>query len=183
MKRAQLVRAAVGGQRQAQQTIFERYQPLVRNFLLQRNLSLAEAEEITQETFISVFEALPFYNGRSSLRTWICAIAQHELVDYYRKSKIKTVLFSVFPGLEKFVSRSLGPEAEFEKKELRRKVKKVFSLLTEGYAQVLRLKYIEGLSVQEIAKLLGETEKAVESRLTRARKAFVRVYAVIDQNS
>ncbi len=183
MKTAQLVTAAIRGRKTAQREIFARFEPLVRNFLRQRGLDEDEVDEITQETFISVFEALPFYNRRSLLKTWMCAIAQHELVDYYRRRKIKTVLFSVFPALEGFVSRSLGPEAQLEKKELGRKVKKVLSLLAEGYAQVLRLKYIEGLSVHEIASLLGETEKAIESRLTRARKAFAKVYAVIDQHS
>ncbi|MCJ7828001.1 sigma-70 family RNA polymerase sigma factor [Patescibacteria group bacterium] len=178
----ELVRLAAIGHKPAQAKLFCRYQPLVLNFLRQRGLEEELVEEISQEAFISVFEALPFYNGRAKLSTWICAIVKHELVDYYRKKKIKTVLFSVFPRLEGLASRSLGPEMEFEKKELVRKVKKALSLLTEGYERVLRLKYIEGLSVREIASQLNLTQKTVESRLTRARKAFARVYAIIDQS-
>ena len=163
--------------------IYKKYRERVLNFILQRVESLEDAEEILQETFVSVFEALPFYSGKSSLLTWICGIAKHEVVDFYRKRRIKTIVFSVFPALEIFVSQALGPEGELEEKELKRKVIKVLGLLAEGYSRVLRLKYLQGLSVREIARKLGETEKAVESRLTRARRAFAKLYVVIDQKS
>ena len=181
-ERFDFINQALSGSPKAQKKIFDQFAPRVKNFLRQRGLAEDEVEEVAQETFISVFEALPFYNYRSSLSTWICSIAKHELIDYYRKRKIKTILFSFFPGLEGLVSRSLGPEAVLEKKELIRKVKKAFSLLTEGYTQVLRLKYIEGFSVRQIACQLEVTEKTIESRLTRARKAFARVYGVIEKS-
>jgi len=114
--------------------------------------------------------------------TWLCGIAKHEIADFYRKKKIKTIVFSLFPALESFVSQALSPEGVLEEKELKEKVVKILRLLAEGYAQVLRLKYIQEFSVREIAESLGETEKAIESRLTRARKAFAKLYVVIDQH-
>lgn len=174
----ELIKRAVQGDRKAQGEIFKTYQGQVLGFILQRVDNLEDAEEIFQETFISVFTALPFYSARSSLLTWICGIAKHEVADYYRKRRLKTIVFSLFPSLQKFVSLALDPEGILEEKELKAKIKKVLTILAEGYAQVLRLKYIEGFSVRQIARKLGETEKAIESRLTRARKAFVRLYVV-----
>jgi len=176
-----LIQKAVVGNEKAQGEIFRAYKKRVLNFILQRVNNFEDAEEILQETFISVFEALPFYSKKSSLLTWVCGIAKHEVADFYRKKKIKSIVFSLFPSLELFVSQALSPEGILEKKEFKRKVLKVLGLLREGYAQVLRLKYIQGFSVREIAEKLGETEKAIESRLTRARRAFARLYAVVDQ--
>jgi RNA polymerase sigma-70 factor (ECF subfamily) len=176
-----IVEQAILGDRKAQGKIFVSHQGRVLNFILQRVEKIEDAEEILQETFISVFEALPFFEGRSSLLTFVCGIARHEVADFYRKKRIKTIVFSLFPILENLVSRALGPEAVLEEKELRVKIKKVFSLLGEGYGRVLRLKYIEGFSVREIARKLAESEKAIESRLTRARKAFARLYVVVNQ--
>lgn len=180
---SQLVKRAVVGDKKAQAKVFRAHQERVLNFILQRVKDLEDAEEVLQETFISVFEALPFYSVKSSLLTWICGIAKHEIADFYRKKKIKTIVFSIFPSLEDFVGQALSPEGILEKKELKEKIIKVLNLLAEGYSRVLRLKYIEGFSVREIARRLGETEKAIESRLTRARKAFVKLYVAIDQKN
>lgn len=176
-----LIQQAIAGNKKAQGLIFKTHQARVFYFVLQRVEAIEDAEEILQEIFISVFAALPFYSGRSSLLTWICGIAKHEVADFYRKKKIKTVVFSLFPSLEVFVSEALGPESLLEKKEVKQRVVKALQLLREGYHQVLRLKYIEGFSVAQIAQGLGESEKAIESRLTRARKAFAKLYVVLDQ--
>lgn len=131
-----------------------------------------DAEEILQETLISIHESLPFFKGKSSFFTWACGIANHEIADFYRKKKIKTLLFSHFPFLEEIVYEALAPDERFEKQELRKEVKKVLSELAEGYSQILRLKYYQGLSMTEIAGKLKTTAKAVESKLSRAREAF-----------
>ncbi len=130
------------------------------------------AEELLQETLISGYESLPQFGGRSTFLSWLCGIAKHEIADFYRKKKIKTILFSRLPFLEKLVDQALGPEEKAIEAELKGKMARVFKGLTEGYRIILRLKYIEGLSVAQIAQDLGLTMKAVESRLTRARVAF-----------
>lgn len=132
----------------------------------------SDAEEILQETLISAHESYVFFEGKSSFFTWLCAIANHEIADFYRKKKIKTLLFSRFPFLENLVSEALSPDESYEKQELRKEVKRILSCLTEGYSQILRLKYYKGLSMFEIAGKLKTTVKAVESRLSRARGAF-----------
>jgi len=144
----------------------------LRDYLFHHVPEAVEAEEIFQETLIAAAESLPTYKGKSSFFTWLCAIANHEIADFYRKKKLKTLLFSHFPFLEDLVSQALGPEEELLKKELRKEVKKTLSGLTEGYSQILRLKYYQGLSVKEIARKLHLTIKAAESRLSRARLAF-----------
>ncbi|MBI4999350.1 sigma-70 family RNA polymerase sigma factor, partial [Candidatus Gottesmanbacteria bacterium] len=59
-----------------------------------------------------------------------------------------------------------------QQKEIKREVEKVFASLSEGYRQILRLKYIEGFTVAQIGKILRLSFKSTESRLFRARLAF-----------
>lgn len=156
--------------------IYQKYQARLRKFISNKVGSEQDIEEILQESLIAAVDCLPLYSGKSTLFTWICGIARHEIADYYRKKKIKTFLFSHLPWLEELAHDALGPEQIFMRRELEEKVKKTLSRLSEGYAEVLRLKYYQGLSVEQIAIKLNETVKGVESKLFRARQAFIKVY-------
>jgi len=156
--------------------IYQKYQGQLLNFILMKVKRREDAEEILQETMMSAIDSLPLFRGNSSLYTFLCSIAKHEIADFYRRRKIKSLLFSHFPGLENLASQALSPERELEEKELKREVIKVLRALGEGYSQILRLKYIDGLSYQEIAKKLKRSAKAVESKLARAREAFAQAW-------
>lgn len=130
------------------------------------------AEEILQDTFMSALSSLAGFNFKSKLSSWLIAISRHETADYYRKQKIKEIVFSRLPFLKKLFSQALSPETAWEEKELKEKIKKTFSGLSEGYGQILRLKYIEGFSVTQISQKLGISYKSCESKLFRARTAF-----------
>jgi len=148
----------------------------LKKFIDQRVANSEEAEEIFQETLVSASECLELYSGKSSFFTWLCGIAKHEIADFYRKKKIKTILFSRLPWLENFATEALGPEQILLRKEVIEQARKALAGLSEGYQQVLRLKYYQGLSIKEIAWQLNETVKAIESRLSRARKAFAKAF-------
>lgn len=135
-----------------------------------------DVEDIVQETLIAIYDSLALFKGKSSFFTWCCAIAKHEIADFYRKKKIKQIVFSRLPWLEDLVSEALGPELEYQEIEAKAKILKTLKKLSEGYSRILRLKYVEGLSMRQIANELNLTVKAVESRLTRARLAFQKIY-------
>ena len=157
--------------------LYEKYFQKLLNFILLKIDDPQDAEEILQDTFVSAIDSLPLFSGKSSLFTWLCGIAKHEVADFYRKKKIKTIFFSHFPILEKLASRALGPEEELMEAEIKKRIKIVFRKLSEGYGKILRLKYVEGNSVAQVADILGITLKAAESRLSRARFAFRKVWA------
>ena len=140
-----------------------------------------DVDEIVQDTLLSALDSLPGFKGQSQLFTWVGGIARHEIVDFYRRKKIKQIVFSKLPFLEKLVSQALGPELAYQELETKTKILATLKRLSEGYAQILRLKYVEELSMRQIANQLNLTVKAVESRLTRARLAFQKVY--VDQEN
>jgi len=137
-----------------------------------------DVEDIVQDVLISALDSLPRFKGNSGLFTWVGAIARHETVDFYRRRKIKQIVFSRLPFLERLVSEALGPELAYQELETKRKILGTLKSLSEGYREILRLKYIEDLSMRQIAEKLDITIKAVESRLSRARLAFQKNYAV-----
>lgn len=158
----------------------EEYRQRLTKFVAKRVDNFLDAEEIVQDTLISALDSLPTFKGKSSQFTWLCGIARHEIADFYRRKKIKQIVFSKLPFLEKLVSEALGPELAFQELETKTKILKTFKNISEGYTRILRLKYVEGLSMKQIAYKLNLTVKAVESRLTRARLAFQLEYAKKD---
>jgi RNA polymerase sigma-70 factor (ECF subfamily) len=171
MKQKQLIKKLIQGDKRAERELFEIYYERVLNFICQK-ANPADAEEIVQDTFVSALKSLPRFNGNSKLSTWLFSIARHELADFYRKKKIKKIVFSRLPFLEGLVSEALSPELSLEEKELKQKISQSLKSINEGYWQILRLKYRDGLSMKQISRQLKITVKAVESRLFRARRAF-----------
>lgn len=138
-----------------------------------------DAQEIVQDTLFAFLEACRDFQGKASLKTFLFSICQHKIVDYYRRKKLKQVVFSQMPQLEMLVSPLVTPEDEFDKKVVQEKIKNVMASLLPQYQKVLQSKYTEDLSVVEIAKQLALTVKSAESLLFRARKAFVKAFISI----
>ncbi len=179
----ELVKQIIKGNKKAIREFYKTYQARLLNFILKKVANRKDAEEILQDTFISALDSLPLFKFNSSLYTWLCSISYHEIVDFYRKRKLKTIIFSRLPWLKKIVDQALGPQLVLEEKQAKTRIYQTFKNLSEGYSQILRLKYIDGLSVKEIAQKLKTTVKAVESKLSRARLAFQEKYAEETQNS
>ncbi len=117
---------------------YKDYKPRLLNFILRKVSNRKDAEEILQDIFVSVLDSLPLFSYKSSLFTWLCAIARHEIVDFYRRKKLKTIIFSRLPFLKKIVDRALGPELAMQEKEAKQRILKTFRNLSEGYSQILR---------------------------------------------
>lgn len=134
------------------------------------------AEEITQDVFLDFIENIRDFRGESSIKTFLFTIARNKIIDHIRKKKIKKILFSAIPS---FIVEGLATvvmDEEIEKKELTRKIKRVFDHLPNDYRIILRLKYLDGEKVMGIAKKLSLNFKATESLLFRARRAFVKIF-------
>ena len=121
-------------------------------------------------------EALRDFRFQSSLKTFLFSIARHKIVDQIRKKKIKNILFSRLPSYIVEGLKVAFIDEEIDKKELREKIMKILESLPNDYRVILRLKYIEGIKIKEIAEKLKMNFKATESLLFRARKNFIKVY-------
>jgi RNA polymerase sigma-70 factor (ECF subfamily) len=89
---------------------------------------------------------------------------------------MKQMVFSQIPQLESLVSPLLTPEDELESNLLKRKINQALDALLPRYRTALLSKYMDNLSVAEIAQHFAITLKSAESILFRARKAFVKAF-------
>jgi RNA polymerase sigma-70 factor (ECF subfamily) len=150
----------------------KKYRKSIEKFVSQKIEDMGLVEEITNDVLWSAWESRENFNHKCEEFSWICSIAKHKIIDYYRKKKIKQVLFSNNPIYEEIADKALTPERDVLKNELKEEIKNTFMELNEGYGKLLRLKYIDGLKIKEISSILKISLKAVESRLSRAKKQF-----------
>jgi RNA polymerase sigma-70 factor (ECF subfamily) len=135
-----------------------------------------DAEDVLQETFLKAFHALPKFEGRSSLSTWLYRIAVNEALMILRQQKTQFSLFEDNDsGEEKdnvdlqLVDWCCLPETELQSTETRRVLDEAVQRLSPALRLVFLLRDVEGLSVKDTADALGITESAVKVRLLRAR--------------
>lgn len=155
---------------------YRHYSPRLATFIRNKVANESDVEEILQDTLLATIEAMRDFSFKSSLFTFICSIAYHKVIDFYRKKKIKNIFFSQMPEVESLISSLLGPEDIFDRKFLAQKIKNTFASIAPNHSLILKLKYLYGYSVEEIAKKLSISFKSAESQLFRARKAFVSEY-------
>ncbi len=159
---ADLVSRLRRGDADAANEFFDRYAARVRRFIAQSlGARASEADDLLQETFIALAEALPFFRGDSSLFTFACAIAHRKVLSFVRTNarRARLVRAAAIPGPEP--RRDIGTRRDFND---------VLLQLPPEYREALVLKYVEEISIAEIARVLELSEHAVESRLARARK-------------
>lgn len=173
MEDKELVLKILTRDRKALLVFYRRYAPKLSRFIAGKIANPADAEEVLQDTLYAFLEAIRDFQGKSNIQTFLFSICQHKVIDYYRRKKLKHAVFSQMPRLEAIISPLTGPEDQLDATLVKEKIHAVLGRLLPRHRQILQLKYLEGLSVAEIAKRLAMTFKSVESQLFRARKAFV----------
>ena len=135
-----------------------------------------DAEDILQETFIKAYKALPNFERRSSLSTWLYRIATNEALMFLRKKRLVQV--SMDAPIEndegdirprQIVDWCCLPETEIMSAEALTHLDISVQALPESLRTVFLLRDIEGLSTRETAEVLSISESAVKTRLSRAR--------------
>ncbi len=136
-----------------------------------------DAEDILQDTFLKAMRALPTFEGRSSLSTWIYRIATNEALMLLRKRKhgnssLDDVKYDESEEGERelqIIDWCCLPERELISGEARKFLDKAIESLPDLLKLVFILRDIEGLSIRETAEALNLTEVTVKTRLLRAR--------------
>lgn len=154
----------------------EENQSRVYNLALRMLNDPQEAEDVLQETFLNAYKALPEFQGRSSLSTWLYRIASNASLMRLRKKLPDTVSVDEPLTLDtgdsvprQLVDWSSLPEDELLSSEARHMMDVAVSELPEPLRVVFVLRDLEGLSTAETGEILGLSEGAVKTRLHRAR--------------
>jgi RNA polymerase sigma-70 factor (ECF subfamily) len=171
-----LVRAAQRGDAQAFRALVERYQRRVVQLALGMVKDADEAMDITQETFVRVHRYLPSFKGDSSFFTWTYRIAMNLSLDVQRR-KARSERVEMGENDDAEIEAAMdppshalaGPQRQALNEELRGKIEEALAGLSENHRAILILREVEGLSYEELARVLGIRKGTVMSRLFHAR--------------
>ena len=136
-----------------------------------------DAEDVLQETYIKAFRALPDFEGRSSLTTWLYRIAVNEALMLVRKRKPQTISVEENTPFDaeaesdemEIVDFCCLPEGELLSSESRRFLDQAVQNLPANLRVVFVMRDMEGFSIQETAEALNLSKNNVKTRLLRAR--------------
>jgi RNA polymerase sigma-70 factor (ECF subfamily) len=183
-----LVQRMLGGDEEAFRQFFDLHFPGLYRFALARLGHDADAaEEVAQSALSKVVRKLHTYRGEASLFTWVCTFCRWEISAWHSQRGRRGIAVElveesaeVRAALESLSALGGdGPRERLLRREVGALVRLTLDQLPVRYGDALEWKYVEGLSVKEIAARLGVGPKAAESLLTRARQAFRDAFATL----
>jgi len=177
---SELVARAKAGELEAFETLTNRHEQRVYSLALRMLRHEQDAEDVTQQTFLSALENLSGFRGEASFATWLLRIATHAALKVIRKQKgLDTVSleemteptdgYDAIPHPEYIADWRQSPEQLVHQNETRRLLDDALASLDEKHRLVFLLRDVEGLSVKETAAALGLSEANTKVRLLRAR--------------
>lgn len=165
----------VAGDSNAFAVLVGRYKDLVFTLALRMLKNREEAEEVSQDTFIKVFQSLVKFKGDSKFSTWIYRITYNGCLDRLKKYKQQ---YNVVP-IDEYTERQivdLGTVMDsLEEEEQRQIIKECLHLLSSEDSFLLTLYYYEEQSLDEISKIMGLTANNVKVKLFRSRKKLAAI--------
>jgi len=150
--------------------VYDSYHLRIYRYIYARVGNSSLAEDLTAEVFTRMLEAIRSKRAwRESLSGWLYRIAHNLVVDYYRRRPREGL-----PLNERLVAGQETPSVVVEGKLQETSLREAIASLTEEQQQVVTLKFIEGLTNNEVARLLGKTEGAVKALQYRALASLAR---------
>jgi RNA polymerase sigma-70 factor (ECF subfamily) len=165
--------AVLAGDEQAWRSLYADAFDNLRAYVHWRCAELRDlADEVVQETWLTAVRRIRAFDPeRGSFAAWLRGIAANVVRNHLRRREHRNGQV-----LREEQATTAPAEAPLEKREDAERVARALAKLPEHYEMVLRAKYLDGQSVAAIAEGRGETVKAIESLLTRARQAFRETY-------
>ena len=168
---SRLIAECIAGNQDAIEVLVREYEMGVFRLALSILGEEAEANEVTQETFLSALRALPSYQDRKSLKAWLYTIAVNHSRSHLRKRKIIERLRSTLTGIFRLeTEKQVSPEDAVIQNEKESALWASLSQLDERHRMVVILRYFHELSISEISEILSLPEGTIHSRLYSARE-------------
>lgn len=170
-----LVDRVLAGDQEAFTRLIERHQRRVLNFMYRMVGEREAAEDLTQEVFLKVYEALPRFRKAAAFSTWLFRIAHNHCLNALRGKgrEIPVTALENDPSNANPIARladpAASPEGTLEQRELSAVVQEKLGELTPDHRAVLVLSDIQGLSYDDVASTLNLEGGTVRSRIHRAR--------------
>ncbi|GAA4398961.1 RNA polymerase sigma factor [Nibrella viscosa] len=176
MQESDLIAALQAGSEPAFRTLVESFQDRVYNMALVIVQQAEEAEDVTQEVFIEVYQTIDRFRGESRLSTWIYRITTSKALEHHRRRKAKkrfafiTSLFGADNEVLHEPPDFIHPGVSLENSEQMKLLFGAIDKLPATQKVAFTLHYLNQASYQEVAEIMQNTVSAVESLLHRAKQ-------------
>lgn len=160
--------AAQQGDRAAFKTLYDRYRDRVYNLIFYSLGDELGAEDVLQIIFVKIYRGLPGFRFEASLATWIYRITVNECLNQQRGRSPQPIPFEALLGSDDEMDIGAAADLEHAEGERREIIHRAVMELSPKLRTVVSLKYLEGLSYEEIASVLQCSQGTVASRLNRA---------------
>ncbi|HAO67662.1 MAG TPA: RNA polymerase subunit sigma-24 [Verrucomicrobiales bacterium] len=173
-----LVKASQDGMLAAFDELIQRYQQRVYATVYHMTSSHEDADDLTQESFIKAYKALKRFKGESSFYTWIYRIAVNRTINFLKQRKRKSYHMSLndmdmqvekHADLLMFISDNT-PRRDLRLNELQEKMNEAMQKLSQTHRLTVALHDVQGMSHEEIGKIMDCNTGTVRSRLFYARQ-------------
>ncbi len=175
----ELVKRCLAGENRAWEEVLRLHTRRVYNLCYRFTGRSSEAEDLTQEVFIKIFQTLRTFDAaQGTFSNWLSRVARNHLVDHYRRSRKDRVTSSLddeIGHLEEKPSAGVEPLARVEARERREMLQAALDRLSPDMREAVILRDFQDLDYDEIAQVLGVPEGTVKSRINRGRLELARV--------
>jgi RNA polymerase sigma-70 factor (ECF subfamily) len=158
----------------AMRTLFARYRVALYRWLLRLVSDTATAEDLLSEVFLDVWRHAAVFEGRSSVSTWLLAIARNKAISARRRRPEVELNDELTSTL---ADPADDPELMLEKKDREEVLRRSVAQLSQGHAEIIDLVYYHGKSVNEVAEVMGLNAATVKTRMFYARKKLAELAA------
>jgi len=169
---AGVIHACQQGDREAFRLLFEAYKDRVFSIACYSLGDASAADDVTQQIFVKLFTCIGQFRGESEFTTWLYRLVINSCLDERRRRR-RFLPVEEFTPMNKAV-HTKPAETRYERREIAGSVRVAIGGLKPKMRLPILLKYIEGLSYEEIAAVLGCSKGTVASRLNRAHKALAK---------
>ncbi len=170
-----LIRRIADGDQLAMRTLFARYRVAIYRWLLRLVSDEALAEDLLSDVFLDVWRKAASFEARSSVATWLLAIARYKALSARRQqphAELNDELASTV------ADPADDPELVLQKKDRGELLRQSLAKLSREHGEVIDLVYYHGKSVKEVAETIGINEATVKTRMFYARKKLAQLVAM-----
>jgi RNA polymerase sigma-70 factor (ECF subfamily) len=162
-----LIKQIAHGDQLAMRTLFGRHRVRLYRWLLRLVGDQASAEDLLSDVFLDVWRQAAAFEARSSVSTWLLAIARYKALSARRRRTDAELDEKV---ASRVADTADDPEVVLQKKARAELLRRSLACLSPEHAEVIDLVYFHGKSVKEVAEIVGITEATVKTRMFYARK-------------
>jgi len=184
-----LIKQALGGSERAYETLVDKYRKSVYYLALKMVRNTEDAEDLTQEAFVKAFNNLSGFDPKYAFSTWLFRIATNACIDHIRRKRLQTL--SIEAGYQnedgetsvlQIEDGNLTPEELYRKSQRKTYLGMALERLPDRYKRLVKLRYFDELSYEEVAQELELPLGTVKAQLHRARELLNHELAIVRPN-